>query len=160
MFYCHANKLHADSSENSTAAVRQEKKKSVAYLQSDWCRCRANLREQITLPFFQQTQMQMLSQHQWTRAQSKCTISRSLCSYRENEPVWGRWWLSDPTRSQLGLHASAHPLTTLFSWTKSISQHDLAKMKRFRNISCRLGNKRCKLFFVASDESFISWPVE
>ena len=53
MLYCHANNLHADCSENSTAAVWQQQ--SVAHLQSDWCRCRADLREQITLPFFQQT---------------------------------------------------------------------------------------------------------
>lgn len=49
-FYCSANNLHADSGEKSTAALE----KRVAHLQSDWYRCRADLREEITLPFFQQ----------------------------------------------------------------------------------------------------------
>lgn len=138
MLYCHANKLHADSSENSTAAVWQQK--SVAHLQSDWCRCRADLREQITLPFFQQT---------------KCSCYLNI---------------SGLGPSQSALLADHFAAILKMSLSEELDDDDWVTWWRVRSacrLTTGLGNvlqvesRRLKLFVMASDfGSVIPWPVE
>lgn len=73
---------------------------NVAYSPSDWCCCRSDLREQITLLVKGGPSAHTIS------TSLDCSSKCSVCNPTENEAVWGprRWWLSDQVGRRITLH--------------------------------------------------------
>lgn len=74
---------------------------NVAYSQSDWCCCRSDLREQITLQEKGGPNAHTIS------TSLDCNSMCSVCSPTANEAVWGprRWWLSDQVDRRITLQS-------------------------------------------------------